>query len=446
MKTLLSKLKTVNRYKALTVLLFLIVVTVQLILAINTPLGVSPDEPHHYNSIKYYSGESLDPFITEQNSYYDLGDMTRVGSYLYPYTLSLILRVGSFISDEYLLLRLTNVFISIINFSIFYATAQLFLRRDRSVLIAMSIAYSFLMYIFIGAFINYDNLAITFSLIMSYGYLRYLKKKDLHSILIIISASLFGAVTKYTLLPLSALIVLMLLLDRKFWSFLRSPRQLIRRLLSEKIFLGLILAGSILFLERYVLNLVVYHSIQPDCDLIHLKEKCMENAVFARNSKIYGLGIQGEKISFIKYVYLWLNQMYDGAMGIFGHHILPDWSHSSKFIGITLISSFVGFLKLLKERSWSKLHLGLIIIPLGYMAIMIFTVHYPNYLSTGSISLAVQGRYLFPVWSIGVIGVTYYLTRFERKWIELFFLVIFGLLLTFNLIHLHNNIELLWWI
>ena len=88
-------------------------------------------------------------------------------------------------------------------------------------------------------------------------------------------------------------------------------------------------------------------------------------------------------------------------MGYFGHQVI----HRSVWeqIGYLVILLLALGLHLIHFRQRNRVASTLGLVALGYAAVLVHLVGYPNYLERGIIDAFVQGRYLFPVW-IPLVG------------------------------------------
>ena len=77
--------------------IILIIFVVQAVyVALSFKFGVPPDERTHLGFIKFYAGNSLDPFINAQNSNFYVGEVTRDPSYMYHYLMRLVYLIRPF--------------------------------------------------------------------------------------------------------------------------------------------------------------------------------------------------------------------------------------------------------------------------------------------------------------------------------------------------------------
>jgi hypothetical protein len=104
-----------------------------------------------------------------------------------------------------------------------------------------------------------------------------------------------------------------------------------------------------------------------------------------------------ERIGLLPYLAVWTRLMFEGIYGYFGHRrIVPSRAELAPFYVCYLLAALGLAWRGRAESSRRELLTAAVIVA-GYAAVLIFWEHRPTYASTGSLSLAVQGRYLFPV-------------------------------------------------
>jgi hypothetical protein len=151
---------------------------------------------------------------------------------------------------------------------------------------------------FLAATINYDNLIfLLVPLIISLA----LKCRDeivinnkipVISLVMFLVVGMLGGLVKYAFLPIFAAIVIYLL-----FIFMRKSSKVnllktivtsfksSRRWLQIIMIIALIISGG-LFIERYGVNLLQYHSMEPDCGKLHDTSYCIQYGPWARNNRI----------------------------------------------------------------------------------------------------------------------------------------------------------------
>lgn len=257
------------------------------------------DENYHFGIIKIYAQQWL-PFITHTpaNSA-AFGDVTRYDSYMYHYLMSFPYRFIALFthqqSTQIILLRFINI-------GLFIGGIALFHRLLQRVHISRAIANTiFLLFIlipvvpFLAATINYDNLIFLMVPIISglaltvASAIRSSHQIPASSLILLFVAGGLASLVKYAFLPMfvGALLYLGILVIRtpdKKSLFISIVDTFKRYRLSFRIVLlfVLIIAAGLVG-ERYGVNVVKYHSIEPDCAKVQSLASCLQYGPWARN-------------------------------------------------------------------------------------------------------------------------------------------------------------------
>jgi uncharacterized membrane protein len=133
----------------------------------------------------------------------------------------------------------------------------------------------------------------------------------------------------------------------------------------------------------------------------------------AQEVDLFKMVLSGERLDPIRYAGVWIFEM---AIRIFG--IMGDKSLFAKTIIIPfyllffLISFIVG---ILNWRNFSKEIKYLSIVTLFYLLVLLFVQNYDMYLKGSYPTLALQGRYMFPVISSVYVLFVFFLNRIKNK-------------------------------
>jgi hypothetical protein len=137
--------------------------------------------------------------------------------------------------------------------------------------------------------------------------------------------------------------------------------------------------------------------------------------------------LSGERMGPIRYTGVWILEMTKRIVGIMGDKSLyqPNWilPFYLFYLLIALIMGIVNWKKFNKETKY------LSFATLFYLLILLFTQNYMTYLKRGYPTLALQGRYMFPVISSFYVLYVLFLDRIKSKWVQI--LVFVGLILLF---------------
>jgi hypothetical protein len=424
-------LGTLRNKPEILVYIYFFVVTV--FFALRIKLGVAPDEHHHYDLIRYYANNSLDPFLDKQNSDFALGSINSSVSYLYHYLMSYAFRLSDLINiDTVFGVRFVNILLGIGTLiSLNYIGAALKLAKRTRIAILILIA-NIPMFMFLSASINYDNLVIFMTVLAVAITLGLQKKFTVQKMTALIAIILLGPVVKKAFLAISAaLFVYAAYLIYMNRSQIRKQTESLYK--KEKIklaLLGIVLLVSLSApLIKYGTNMVHYGTLEPKCTAVLSDEQCLNYPIYARTKNYNSHPVTINPMSKDKYVVSWLDLMVERTYGLFGHK-----TFQSSAAVLTLVVMMAYVLIILFFRKVSIKSLKSTIIPalfFFYMAALIYTNH-KSYVRRGNIGLAVQGRYAFPVLLPFIIYVVSLYNRTLSK--KLFQNVLLALVIIFALI------------
>ncbi len=430
--------KKINWNKILLFSIFFVFIVFSIYLVINIKIGISPDSLYHFEVSKAYSQTIFRPQNTPNT--YLWRDITRI-SYLFFWINGRILNINNGVIDEVILLRIVNVIYSIGTVFVTYLLSKEIFKNKWKRLLPIFLLTNTLMFVFLSSSINYDNLANLLSILSIFYFVKFVKSKiDIKYLLLMILFLCLGALTKFTVLPLAFILVILCVVD------IFRKKELLNKIKMGKEYLLLlpILFFGFLNLELYGKNIIQYGGLEPDCNKILTHEQCLLNGVYYRDNvtfqstKIDGvkgyisLITSGERVDPFRYFLKWLPNLTMKIYGVFADHSLfmpePYWYI---FISIFLLSSVLGIVNF---KKWDIIEKYLLIISLFYISVLFFFQNYSMYLSFNHYYLALQGRYIFPVISIMYILFSKSLFSIEKKWLRDSILVIYLLLLTYSCI------------
>jgi hypothetical protein len=372
---------------------------------------VPPDERYHFQLTNYYSERGLldGPVISDQgDQIFSLGDVQRVPSYLYHYSLSFPLKIAKKItqqeSQQVQFLRLINVIYTLLGLLILYKIFKLIGLSKLQINFVYLALVTTGMYSWLGASVNYDNLAMPFFWLSLYYLLIFTKNAKLSDALLFISLSMITVLVKVTFAPIlviSSLVALVYLYKNKKINLRKYKKQI--NLKNTKLIIAtvVLLISSILFVERILLNIINYGAITPKCDVIHSVEECSQNGIYLRGVEqkkvVSELKIQGEElvVNPIEYTSNWIMLMYDRIYFYLGHKQMQPTQNARLVALITLIFGVVlVFLKRRKLLNNEQIKI-IAIATISYILILFFynlNGHISNWAKFGW-----QGRYLLPI-------------------------------------------------
>jgi hypothetical protein len=404
------------------------------------------DEQYHFTLIQHYS-QQLSPFIDAQPAELaTAGDATRYGSYLSHYLLSFPLRfITLFTNDiatQVFLLRLINIAFVVGALVLF----RLFVLRLMKSGVAANGAVALLAVLpvtsLLAAHINYDNLILlTFAglLVMAQVIVQRTKAGEgLRATLLLsfVAVALLGCLVKFTFLPLAAMMLAFtatVLMRYKAWPKFQTKRVSVSLIAA----LLLCVAASGLFSERYVGNLIVYKTLQPDCEAIQPLNVCMQYGPWACN---YGLeqaaandvAFEGRSVQgYLANIGAPL--MVRGLGGVNDKGIVAEIPKPT-LISLMATAALLAVGMLGAAVMYRKDALVLMVVSaMGLYVAALFQRNYSEFMSLHEI-VAVQGRYIVPLVVpfvvIGFIGLRMYAKHIYRAFQDLVRLL--GLLRTIH--------------
>jgi hypothetical protein len=391
------------------------------------------DENFHLGLIQLYAKHWL-PFLDAQPPNAEVyGAVARDPSYLYHYLMSFPYRVIAVFTHsqpaQIIILRIINVGLATVSL-LLYAKI---LRRCR----LSSGAQNAIMLLFttvpvlplLAGQINYDNLLfvlVALVVLMTIRFTEYVQKGILSGQLLgkILIISIFASLTKYAYLALFAGLVLylcLLIFSHRKSLFSTGLRPLLRRYWQafhrwHIVWLGvLFIIASGLFLQRYGINLVRYHTPVPDCAQVITVDKCLAYAPWQRDYLYVQDHTDWKREHIGTYANMWIHQMlretYFTVYGAFFPHTTVVSYKTGEplpfmiILGWTLFISGVVAILWYLPRLWRDPTLRLFILMTVLYASVLFVQNYKMYVET-AVPVAIHGRYLLPL--LPLLGVLYF--------------------------------------
>jgi hypothetical protein len=377
------------------------------------------DEDFHLGIIRLYA-HHFSPFWSGQPPHSDMfGAVYRDPSYLYHYLMSFPYRLLSLFihgqTGQVIALRLINI-------ALFVSSLPLLRRLVLQIGASRALTHTVLAFFvllpitpFLAAQINYDNLfvplvALVLLLVVRLNceLTRY-GRINMEVLLWVIMLSLLTSLVKYAFLPVlialalfeAALFYRYLGRKHKFWITVGFGLSLVGRRMRWLLLL-LLLISSVLFAERYAVNLVRYHEPIPDCQQVLSVQRCSSYAPWLRDhtfaaqkgQNLHGpIGFTGD------WLYgMWFRTFFavDGPGTNFetrGPLILPSVA------AILLVAGGVVALALKFRtilRRYDRVVIYLLVIVIGWYSALLWFDEYKGYLHAGQ-PVAINGRYLLPI-------------------------------------------------
>lgn len=374
------------------------------------------DEDFHFGIIRLYAHHAS-PFWAGQPAHAEnFGAVSHDPSYLYHWLMSFPYRAISAVTSnqaaQIMTLRVINI--------AFFGSALIVYRRLLAKTGASRTIVNFCLLLFVlvpivpllAAQINYDNLLLPLtglSLIFAINAaneMRQTKRINMKDLLSWLAVSLAACLVKYAFLPIFAVEVIYLAASA--WSSMRRGRFWVSvgfgmTLMSRRLRAALILLCAVLlvmFMQRYGVNFVRYHTPIPDCGAVLSAQECSAYAPWNRD---YQLSLHkdpsatGSPLIFgADWFYgMWLRTFFavDGPASNFatrGPLILPAFG-AIALSGIGLVATIVTWRRL--SRRYDRTVLWLFVAVIGVYAGALWVEGYKSFLQTGQ-AVAINGRYL----------------------------------------------------
>lgn len=442
--------KRINKEKIILILILLVFGILITFLAFKLRMGISPDSFYHLEVSKVYSTTLGIPDNTPDT--YKYRDITRI-AYLYFWINGRVLNINNGFINEVILLRIVNVIYSFGTVFVMYLLSKEIIKKRYDRVLPLFFLTSTLMFVFLSSSINYDNLANLLSILSIFFFVKFVKSKlDIKYLLWMILFLCLGGLTKFTVLPLAFILIVLSIVDifRKI--------DLLRSIKLNKYFLLLIpiLFFGILNIELYGTNILKYGGLEPACEKILTHEQCLTNGVYFRDNvtfpstkidnfgDIFNLIQSGDRVSPFGYFFKWVPNFVMKIYGIMGDSSLfMNSIYTYVYIGVFLISILLG---LIYYKKWKILDIYFVLIFLFYMLILFIFQNYDMYLKHNHFYLGLQGRYIFPVISIMYILFTKSIFMINNKWLRYIILIPIIILFIYSCIpFFFTNVEN-WWL
>jgi len=411
--------------------LIIIFLSFTLYLAFNLKMGVSPDSWYHLRVSQEFSKSFGMP--TNSVDTYQWRDIEHL-PYLYFWVNGRILNLNdvTFNFNQVILLRVFNALYSFGTLVGVYLLSKEFFKSKWLRILPVFLLSNTLMFLFLSSAINYDNLGNMFAVFGILFFVKGLKNtgsvKYLLWMLIILC---LGTLTKYTILPLAFILVVLIGIDvvRNWRVWREGFRGKVLYLLIPLVLL------IVMNLGVYGVNLVKFHSLTPSCLDVLTYDQCLENGVFVRDMvwipevevNVFDMVISGERLDPVRYSGLWVWEMVKRVVGIMGdeslfasNYIIPFYLFFIFLAVVVGIVRWKGFSKVVKFLSVSTLF---------YLLVLFFVQNYDMYLRRGHPVLALQGRYMFPVISSFYVLLVLFLSKIKKGWLR--YVLFIGLVVLF---------------
>ncbi len=381
------------------------------------------DEQYHVNVIAIYSHQ-LTPFIAHQPPEAGLyGDITRNSSYLFQYLMSFPYRFTSLFTDS---LTAHIIVLRIICVLFWAGGIVVFNKLLRLAKVSASIRHIIILIFtliplvpFTAANVNYDSLVFLLFPTMLYMALKGLQKGKRQILWMVgaLTTGAFACLVKFSVLPILLAVAVFIAIGLyrqyrgqivpKLWKQLKSAPIW----LSTVVFAFAFLAAG-LFVERYGVNLALYHRLEPACRQLHPKKQCAQYTVINRDYEwkkrfqenphpllsppIYTVGY------FIPHTFndFFVTAAYTGGkVALYQPIGKLEGSGGNAFLRFTswaiFIVSFILVVATWRRVKYRQLRYLFLVVGLTYVVALWIKI-YSSYLELGT-PVAAQGRYMIPL-------------------------------------------------
>ena len=410
------------------ILIFLIFTTY---LVFNLKMGISPDSWYHLRVSQEYSKTLGIPENNENT--YQWRDITNI-PYLYFWINGRILNLNeiTFNFNQVILLRVFNILFSLGTVIATYLLSKQFIKNKYAQLLPVALLTNTLMFLSLSSSINYDNLGNMFAAFAILFFVKSIKQKyDIKYLLLTILMLCLGALTKFTILPLAFILVILLVVDifknRKGWRINIKDKSLL-------LILPILLFGG-LNLILFGNNILKHGELTPACEKTLTYEQCLTNGVFYRDNitipavevNVVEMIKSGERLDPIRYAGVWSWEMTKRVVSIMGDQSLY---HSnlvvSVFFSLLVITIFIGAFNWKKYNKETKY---MVILTLFYLLVLMIVQNYDMYLKRSYPTLALQGRYMFPVISSFYVLLSIFWLKIGNRYLKIGIIAVSLLLL-----------------
>lgn len=394
------------------VIMLLIFLWFSAYMALNLKPGIIPDEPAHYAFSRHFASTWGLPPDTANT--FGLGIYIEQNPFLYYWINGRIINLIGLINpgatdwQTLVILRLINVIFAAGTVLFCFLLSKEIIKNSWWQLIPVLLLTNTLMFVFLAAGVNYDNLANLLTMTGLLFFTRVFTREDFlfnsASWMIFIS---LGTLVKYTILPLALAMgiawLIYAILHRKevFPVHFDGIKTLLLLLVLFTLFTGNFLI--------YGINLIRYEGLLPECEEILLESQCALSPLVQRYQEraikpkmTIRESIENGYPNPLSYaVNTWVHNMLLRTFGMIGHQSYFPLE-LVRYYKILFYSTALIGLFFLKPRS--ELTYSLVGISIFYALVLLYS-NYINELVYGFIHIGFQGRYIFPV--IGPIFVLF---------------------------------------
>ena len=379
--------------------------------------GGQPDQAKHY----YYSQRYAETWGFPEDDpkseyhikdnvylyYWFNGAASKILHYLVP---------GANASSERFLWRLISILLSTATLFYVFKLASKLSRNKWGGVLAAFLGANTLMFVFISGGVSFDNFLGLSSAAALFHLACLLKHDDFVKNTVLMGIWLsWGALSKN-----EGALLAFILFGVWLIYFMKYRRNIKYQFSPLSIILMVIMALSFgLFLELYGFNLIKYHKPIPSCNQVKTEEACTRFSLrVSQRQEINFSELWLQRNTIVgpfEYIFnFWILQMLRSIWGIISHKTFVSKFFTSLH-GLLIIWTIFCIV-----RYWKKADMEftvLIIIVISYVG-YVFCLNYLSELRYGFRHYAIQGRYLFPVFSAFLTLTTNYFLRIRPPFVR----------------------------
>lgn len=397
------------------------------------------DEQFHFGIIQVYSHHWL-PFLRSQPLNADpYGAVARDPSFLYHYAMSFPYRIIELFTHDQTIqiidLRLINVAFFALGLVLFHKVLR---RSGLSEITAnASIFVTALIPVApqLAGQINYDNLLLpltAWACLLTFDVIDRLQRRrfTIQSLLGLLTVCICSSMVKYEFLPIFLAITIFLVVFA--WHHLKGHWRTAWQHASQDwkqgssrkwLLIAAFLVAFCFFAERDLGNVVMYHTIVPDCSQILTIQQCSAYSVWIHDYTshqavvAHTVHVNPDPIIYLgEWIYwMWYRLFFAINGQTYNFKNYPPLPLPAAAFAVLLILSVVAVIvrggKIFKDRPYLELSGVMVLIYL----FALFGAGYEKYLQTDVLEL-MNGRYLFPILLPGVAIAIPAVREFTRGW------------------------------
>jgi len=403
------------------------------------------DEYYHFGLIEYFSHQWL-PWINNQSVNLDQYSALARSPYLfYHYLLSFPFRIVALFTSDFYTQVISTRFI---NIGLFVGGLVVFAKLFKAMKIQpifRNVALLFLVLLpvtpFVAATVSYDNAIFLLTAIFMFVGIRIIQSPKIqwHDYVLIVLIGMAGSLMKIAFLPIFAAGFIYVFIHLFINHRKKIKYNFIQSFIASSLWLKLLLIISTVivgffFIERFGVNIIQYHSLEPSCAVQIGAERCRSNYVELRSGDLKKART-GVPAQAPQYTLTWISTMESGLLitgantkGKYGTEMgqpLPIISVVVSIGAIVSLATFFYSFDKLRKLSGFWMMMSISILYVGVLFYKNFSDYYTYYQA-----IAIQGRYLLPLLPVImvflVLGINYTMKkRLRLKLVTLIVVLVF---------------------